>query len=181
VDETVEPIGGYYQVSGAYSIIGGGVYHPVNYPFDLSWPSEFDGDYFFADYYQGFLIRLKDQRDGTWAVPPPVPGQPSPDYLITGLSSPSDFTIGPDGAVYYISQWDGSIYKIEYIISGPIPDIKANGSDGPVSISTSDTLFGGFWLLHPMAGTITIYQRTGCLVYLLRIKDPWVMWHPMKF
>jgi glucose/arabinose dehydrogenase len=140
VDETVEPIGGYYQVSGAYSIIGGGVYHPVNYPFDLSWPSEFDGDYFFADYYQGFLIRLKDQRDGTWAVPPPVSGQPSPEYLITGLSSPSDFTIGPDGAVYYISQWDGNIYKIEYITSGPIPDIKANNSDGPLLIQQGDLL-----------------------------------------
>jgi hypothetical protein len=73
-------------------------------------------------------------------VPPPVLGQPSPEYLITGLSSPSDFTIGPDGAVYYISQWDSSIYKIEYITSGPIPDIKANNSDGPLFITIGETV-----------------------------------------
>ncbi len=140
VDETVDPIGGYDQVSGAYSVMGGVVYHPVNYPFDSSWPSQFDGDYFFADYYQGFLIRLKDQGDGTWAVPPPVSGQPSPEYFITGISSPADFAVGPDGALYYISQWTGSLYRIEYITNSPVPDIKANGSDGPLTIRQGDLL-----------------------------------------
>ena len=145
VAETVGPIGGYSQVSDGYSIIGGGVYHPVNYPNDLSWPSEFDGDYFFADYYQGFLIRLKDQGVGTWAVPPPVPGQPSPEYLITGLSSPSDFTIGPDGAVYYISQWDGSIYKLGSLGNSDISVSPAsrdfgNVTEGDTSTARSFTL-----------------------------------------
>ncbi len=119
VDETVEPIGGYYQLSGSNSVIGGVVYHAVNFPNDLSWPSEFDGDYFFADYFQGFLIRLKDQGDGTWAVPPPVSGQPTSEYFITELSSPSDFVMGSDGAIYYTSQWSNSVYRIGYI---PTPD-----------------------------------------------------------
>ncbi len=140
VDETVEPIGGYYQVSSSYSVMGGVVYHAVNYPYDLSWPSEFDGDYFFADYYQGFLIRLKDQGDGTWAVPPPVSGQPTSEYFITELSSPSDFVMGPDGAIYYTSQWSNSVYRIGYINVDPVPDIKANGSDGPITIATADNL-----------------------------------------
>ncbi len=137
VDETVEPIGGYYQLSGSNSVIGGVVYHAVNFPNDLSWPSEFDGDYFFADYFQGFLIRLKDQGDGTWAVPPPVSGQPTSEYFITELSSPSDFVMGPDGAIYYTSQWSNSVYRIGYIPTPYTLTVNKNGT-GSGTVLSSD-------------------------------------------
>jgi cysteine-rich repeat protein len=109
----------YYDRSGfTAAIIGAGLYRQVDYPFDLSFPPEYDGDYFFADYFQGFLRRVKESG-GAWS-PAPAPGQPNADDWATQISTPGDFLPGPDGALYYLSQFGGggTLHRIRHMHCG---------------------------------------------------------------
>jgi glucose/arabinose dehydrogenase len=98
-----------------------GMYRPVPGGFS-NWPAAyygaFYGDLFYGDYYAGYLRRLKKQS-GVWITPAPVPGQPSASNWATGLSSASDFLVGPDGSLWWVKQFDdtfgpatGSIHRI---------------------------------------------------------------------
>jgi cysteine-rich repeat protein len=112
------------------SVIGAGVYRPVNYPFDLSFPPEYDGDYFFAEYYRGFLRRLKEGAEGTWSIAPQTTRQPNATDWATGLSTAADFSVGPDGGLYYVSQFGngGSVHRISFM---PDTIIAAGNIAGP--------------------------------------------------
>ncbi len=120
---------------GSAAIISAGMYRPVDWPNDDSFPPEYSGDIFYAEYYQGFMVRLK-YNGSSWVVADPVPGQPNPDQWATDISEASDFQIGPDGALWYLDQFDpswpdtGALRKIVYtgpsqpeprIITGPGP------------------------------------------------------------
>jgi len=131
-----EPIYFYDRTGmGSASIIGAGMYRPVDYPNDSSFPPEYNGDIFFAEYYQGFMVRLK-YNGSTWEVADPVPGQPNPDHWATDISEVSNMQVGPDGALWYFDQFDpewpalGALRRIAYggpsqpeprIITGPGP------------------------------------------------------------
>jgi len=126
----------YYDRSGfTASIISGGMYRPVDWPNDDSFPPAYNGDIFFAEYYQGYLVRLK-YNGSSWEVAAPVAGQPNPDHWATDISEASDIQVGPDGALWYLDQFDpswpdaGALRKIVYtgptqpeprIITGPGP------------------------------------------------------------
>src|SRR5262249_38497051 len=64
-------------------IISAGVYRV---PASGTWrfPSEYEGDAFFLDYYTGFMRRLHGSGT-TWAVATPVAGQPTADHWAEGL------------------------------------------------------------------------------------------------
>ena len=89
---------------GNASIVSAGLYRPVAGPNFFNFPAEYDGDYFFIDYYQGFMRRIK-KSGSTWGTPPNVPGQPDSANWAIGLVSGSDFQVGPDGALYYFLQF----------------------------------------------------------------------------
>jgi len=65
-----------------------------------SFPAEYDGDYFFSDYYEGFIWRLH-QSGGTWSLAPPVPGQVDARDWARGYPEVTQWTVGPDGSLYY--------------------------------------------------------------------------------
>lgn len=67
---------------------------------DCNFPAEYQGDYFFADFYRGFLKRLK-RSGSTWSVAPAVQGQPSPSYWGQNFIEVTDFLNGKDGALWY--------------------------------------------------------------------------------
>ena len=69
----------------------------------LPFPGEYDGDYFFSDYYLGFLRRLEGSGS-SWSIAPPVAGQADPDNWATGMESVSDYALGPDGSLWYCRQ-----------------------------------------------------------------------------
>ena len=114
----------YYDRTGfTAAIISATLYRPVaggTYDF----PAGYNGCYFFADYYQGFLRRVV-RNGSTWVNPPMVPGQPSATDWGTGITNVSDWLIGPDGALYYVQQFPGEIHRIAY--TGP----PAGVVDGP--------------------------------------------------
>lgn len=90
----------YYERPGlAAAVISAGVYRggPC---VGCNFPPEYEGDYFFADFYQGFIRRLK-KVNGVWALAPPAPGQPHADNWGMGMIELADFAVGPDGALWY--------------------------------------------------------------------------------
>lgn len=79
--------------------ISGGVFYPAA---AAGFPSSYAGDYFFADYCAGFIRRL-DAATGTTSP------------FASGLSSPVDLDVGPDGRLYYLSRGGGGVIgRISY-------------------------------------------------------------------
>ncbi|MEK6657366.1 MAG: putative Ig domain-containing protein, partial [Nitrospirota bacterium] len=103
------PIYDYTRVSTSASVIGGVVYKGVSYPNDASLPSEFNGNFFFNDYYTGNL-RVLRWNGSSWNL---VAGVDSSNFG-TGYSYVSDWAVGPDGAIYYVYQGGSRIVRIAY-------------------------------------------------------------------
>ena len=53
------------------------------------------------------MRRLK-RLSGVWGTPRPAPGQPNETDWATGLTSAVDFRVGPDGSLWWISQFDST-------------------------------------------------------------------------
>ncbi|HTM58260.1 MAG TPA: hypothetical protein VL123_07580, partial [Candidatus Udaeobacter sp.] len=117
------------------SVIFAVVYHSpagATHPF----PSEYEGDLFFSDYYVGFLRRLKGSG-GSWA-PASAPGQPNTTDWATGLIGASDYFVGPDGSIWYCRQqvnFQNFTGQIRCIVSpqtaGAIPLAESRVKIGP--------------------------------------------------
>jgi glucose/arabinose dehydrogenase len=108
----------------ATSVIGGPLYrHPASCGTGCGFPAEYDGDYFFSEYYTGALRRLR-YESGSWSLAPPVPGQPSVEDWGQGLHQVVDYAIAPDGAIWYARlaidyyRDTGEIHRIGYATPG---------------------------------------------------------------
>ena len=100
------PIAFFPNQSGLSAINAGGIYRaPVGGRFD--WPAEYEGSAFFGDYYHGFLRRIVNPGTG-WVAASPVAGQPNSDDWATGLTTAVDFLVGPDGGLWWLSQFDST-------------------------------------------------------------------------
>ena len=92
----------YYDHSIGLVIICGGLYRQAAAGI-LSFPAEYEGDCFFLDYYSGIMRRLKGSGT-SWALAPPVAGQPDPDNWGLGFDSVSDMLEMSDGSLWYCRQ-----------------------------------------------------------------------------
>ncbi len=101
------PIHFYAHTAGSDAVIGGPVYRAPACPLGSpGFPPEYDGDYFFTDYYKGFLRRLKGSGS-SWSLAPPAPGQPNASDWGSGFQQVSDWLVGCDGALWYCRQSTG--------------------------------------------------------------------------
>lgn len=82
------------------AITGGTFYNPTVNQF----PSEYVGQYFFADFCSGWIRRLN-------------PANNSVTGFATGISSPVDLQVGLDGDLYYLARGNGTVYKVSYTAS----------------------------------------------------------------
>jgi hypothetical protein len=103
----VQPIDSYGHDDGV-AVIAAGVYRKAFH--SRSWPSSYDGNVFYADFFSGFVRMLR--RDGNGWVRATVPGQPDPAYWATGLVDPVEFNWGPDGHLWYLSHSQGTLRRI---------------------------------------------------------------------
>ena len=117
------PIYDFAHAGGLYAVIGGPVYRPPSCAVaGTNFPSEYNGDYFFSEYYHGFLRRLKGSGN-SWAV---VPGPNSGDFG-TGFDAVSDWMVGCDAALWYCRQAvsfannTGEIRRITYTGTMGVP------------------------------------------------------------
>ena len=106
-----DPILDYARTGGPYAIIAAPFYRPVGGGVH-SFPISYSGVAFYFDYYKGFLRGVK-KSGSTW-VPLSVPGQPNATDWGTGYSFIGDMIVGPDGAMYYVTQGSGQLRRIRY-------------------------------------------------------------------
>lgn len=82
------------------SIAGGTFYNPPTAQFP---PSEV-GAYFFADFVNGWIRKLEPNSDNRVTA------------FATGIQSPVDLKVGPDGRLYYLARGNGSVMAIHSTI-----------------------------------------------------------------
>jgi len=93
-----DPIFTYMNDAQTCAITGGAFYNPQVPQF----PANFVGSYFFADFCGGWIHRLD-----------PAAGNAVTDFA-TGISSPVDLLVSPDGFLYYLARGAGSINRIGF-------------------------------------------------------------------
>jgi glucose/arabinose dehydrogenase len=93
------------------AITGGTFYNPST----LQFPSDYVGDYLFADYCSGW-IRRYDPVSNT------VSG------FATNISSPIDLKVAPNGSLYYLSINGGALYRVQYT-ANQAPSIAVHPSN----------------------------------------------------
>lgn len=167
-----------YDHSFGQAVISAGQYPPIAVPAAAGvFPSEYGGDYFFSDYYTGYLWRLK-RTAGNWAIAPPVAGQPDPGIWAFGFDGVSDWMPGPDGMLWYCRQYTtgantGQIGAIAWSESTPPPPPPPPGPVARVSFATPyPQPSGGVVTLafnHSVDGVVTlrVFDLRGRLVRVL--------------
>lgn len=79
------------------AITGGAFYNPTTQQF----PADYAGKYFFADFCTGWIRRFD-------------PATSTATDFASGISSPVDLLVSPDGSLYYLARGSGAVYKIQY-------------------------------------------------------------------
>jgi len=118
------PVYFYAHGSGPFqgcAITGGAFYAGL----PAQYPAEYVGDYFFADYCTGWINQL-DETGGVVTV----------TTFASGISSPVDLAIGPEGNLYYLARGTGSVFRINYT-SGQGPAITQQPASRTVSAGQS--------------------------------------------
>jgi uncharacterized repeat protein (TIGR02543 family) len=164
---------------GAASVIGADVYHASGCP-TCDFPSDYEGDYFFADFYAGFLRRLK-YSGGTWSIATPTAGQPSATNWALGFSEVADFLTGADGALWYcrmstdFAPGTGEIGRIIYI--PPVLDV-GSGLPGSLTFAApypspaSDLVHFSYALPRAATADLAVYDIAGRVVRQLLRASP---------
>jgi len=123
----------FYGHSLGCAITGGAFYESAV----LTFPSGYHGDYFYADYCGGWIRRFD-----------PVTGTDS--GFATGISSPVDLKVGPDGALYYLARGGSEIGRISHADSEP-PTITLQPASRTVAVGQSATFKVGASGSAPLA------------------------------
>ena len=114
IPPTRPPIYVYPNPAGSASVIGASVYRGVDYPVDDSFPPAFDHDFFFMDFYSGFLRVLRyNPSSGGYDL---VAGVSATDWG-TAYTFVPDMVEGPDGALYFLT--GTSLRRIAYTATVP--------------------------------------------------------------
>jgi glucose/arabinose dehydrogenase len=122
------------SAQSAAAFIAGPVYHAP--PAALNgFPVGYAGDFFFSDYYGGYLRRLHG-GGSSWALAAPVAGQPNTTDWGSGFENVSDYAMGPDGAIWYVLQYAGTIPALGAgQIRKIVPATTPPGGGGGVSVT----------------------------------------------
>ncbi|MBI1763980.1 MAG: PQQ-dependent sugar dehydrogenase [Acidobacteria bacterium] len=108
------PIYQYANDASTCAITGGTFYNPATALF----PAQYVGKYFFADFCAGWIHLLN-------------PANNSVTDFATGLSSPVDLQVGPDGALYYLQRGaGGQVWRVAYSAVQPPPRQRVCDFDG---------------------------------------------------
>ena len=125
------------------AITGGAFYAGLPAQF----PAEYVGDYFFADYCSGWINQLDDSG-----------GNPVVSTFASGISSPVDLAVGPDGSLYYLARGStGVVVRINFTGS-QAPAITQHPANRTVSVGQSASFTVGASGAPPLSYQ---WQRNG--------------------
>jgi glucose/arabinose dehydrogenase len=138
-----------YQYSSAgaateCAITGGAFYNPTTPTF----PTQYIGKYFFADYCGGWLKTLDP-------LSPPATGAAT--SFATGISSPVDIQVANDGSLYYLARGSNSVFRVQYFGGSTlaINDVSITEGNTGTSVATFTVL------LSPASSqTVTVEYAT---------------------
>jgi len=139
-----------YQYSSAVAapcaITGGAFYNPTTPTF----PAQFIGKYFFADFCAGWIKTLDPLS--------PPPTDTAVDFA-TGINSAVDIQVANDGSLYYLARGSNSVFRVQFV-GGPQPTISIN--DASVNEGNSGTTNAAFTvsLSNASSQTITVNYAT---------------------
>jgi glucose/arabinose dehydrogenase len=140
------PLYAYGHGSGPFqgcAITGGAIYTGMPQTF----PAEYLGDYFFADYCTGWINQL-DETGGVVTV----------STFASGIASPVDLAVGPDGSLYYLARGStGVVVRITFTGS-QAPAITQHPASQTVSVGQSASFTVGASGAPPLSYQ---WQRNG--------------------
>jgi glucose/arabinose dehydrogenase len=137
-----------YQYSSATAsecaITGGAFYNPTTPTF----PAEYIGKYFLADYCGGWLKSIDPLN-------PPATGGAS--SFATGISSPVDIQVANDGSLYYLARGTNSVFRVQYFGGSTLAVNDVTITEGNTGTSAANfTVF-----LSPASSqTVTVQYAT---------------------
>lgn len=135
-----------------------------------SFPHEYEGNLFLADFYGGWIRRLVRGGSG-WTMPPAVPGQADSLYWVTGLRFITDMQVGPDGGLYLVKYISGDFVPrgVHRIVDTRTTDVQLQPAafavravPNPARVRRGTTLY--FRPDLPGAVLVAIYDPAGRLV-----------------
>lgn len=143
--EMTSPIYQYSSAVGApCAITGGAFYNPTT----LTFPAQFIGKYFFADFCAGW-IKVLDPLS-------PPPTGTAVDFA-TSISLPVDIQVANDGSMYYLARGSNSVFRVQYV-GGPtvaVNDVTITEGAGGTSAANFTVL-----LSPASANTVTVNYAT---------------------
>jgi len=119
----------------AHTSAGGAITSTAFYQGNL-FPTEYEGDFFFADL-PNQVIRRIDLDQGQIS---------SVTDFATGVGGPVDIEIGPDGALYYLEIFTGNVVRVEYV---------GGSNRTPEAIATSNVIYGDSPLTVAFDGSLS--------------------------
>jgi len=111
------------QLAGA-SIISAGAYRAQ--PLGDNFPTRYEGDIFFGEYYSGNVYRL-EWNGAAWVIAAPESAQANAGIWASDFEAVSDWRVGPDGALWACRQYfngfrdTGRIERIAYTFNTGVP------------------------------------------------------------
>lgn len=122
------PVYAYAHGSGTnqgFAIVGAAFYNPATPTF----PSQYAGKYFFADFVNGWIS----------FVDPNAPNPKTPTVFATNIpvrfdGGPVDLEVGTDGALYYLDRFGGGVFKIQFQTTSQAPGITQQPTSQTVSV-----------------------------------------------
>lgn len=120
------PLYQYSSAAGApCAITGGAFYNPANPTF----PAQFVGKYFFADFCAGWIKTLDP-------LSPPATGT-AVDFA-TAISLPVDIKVAEDGSLYYLARGSSAVFRVQFVGGGStvaINDVSIAEGNGGTSVA----------------------------------------------
>ena len=137
-----------YQYSSAVAlpcaITGGAFYNPTT----VTFPAQFLGKYFFADFCTGEIAILDPLN------PPPAG---TVEEFASGINFPVDIQVANDGSLYYLARGSNAVFRVQYV-GGPtlaINDLTITEGDGGTSVANFNVL-----LSPASSNTVTVNYAT---------------------
>ncbi len=113
----------YYEHGEIGGAISGATFYRGN-----SFPEEYAGDFFFADFSRMAISRIDLSGEAGEL------GELTSDFFITQIPGPVDIEDGPDGALYFLDIWTGQVSRVDYV---------GDANRNPEAVATADVNSGG--------------------------------------